>query len=85
MTPQSIPREKFVNTIEEVVSEYVGELLAHAASTGPLRRLGFDGDRLVMKQIEEVLVSVESSLKVLAGDRDATRAIAEVKKRLGLS
>ncbi|MCP4896739.1 MAG: hypothetical protein GY906_07145 [bacterium] len=85
MAPPSIKREIFVTTIEEVVSDYVGELVAHAASTGSIRRLGITNDRLAADEIEQVLGSVETSLRVLAGDSDAAGAIAEVKKRLGLS
>ncbi|MCP4899844.1 MAG: hypothetical protein GY906_22990 [bacterium] len=85
MTPQSIAREKVVHTIEQVLSDYVGVLVAHATSTGSIRRLGLVEDRLEVDQLELVLGSVETSLRVLAGDRDAAGAIAEVKKRLGLS
>ena len=85
MKPQSIAREKVVHTIEQVLSDYVGVLVAHATSTGPIKRLGLVDDQLATDQIEQVLGSVETSLKVLAGDRDAALAIAEVKKRLGLS
>ena len=85
MTPQSIAREKVVHTIEQVLSDYVGVLVAHATSTGSIQRLGLVGDRIDADQLELVLGSVGTSLKVLAGDRDAAGAIAEVKKRLGLS
>lgn len=85
MAPPAIPRETVVHTIEQVLSDYVGVLVAHATSTGPIRRLGIVDDRLAPDQVTEVLGSVETSLRVLAGDRDAATAIAEVKKRLGLS
>jgi hypothetical protein len=85
MAPPSILREKVGHTIEQVLSDYVGVLVAHATSSGSIRRLGFVDDRLTTDQITEVLGSVETSLKVLAGDRDAAGAIAEVKKRLDLS
>ena len=85
MKSGQIPRESLVSTIEAVADTYVGELMARAASTGPLRRLGIDGERLTAEQVEAVLAAVEGSLKVFAGDKAAARAASEVRRRLGLT
>jgi len=80
-----VPRESLVSTINDVAVTYIGEVMSHAVSTGPLRRLGLDAERLTAQQVEMVMTAVENSLKVFAGDKAAARAVSEVRRRLGLA
>ena len=85
MTALSIQRASLVNTIQEVASGYVGELMGKAAGTAHLKRLGIEEEMLSAERVDAVLKSLQSSLKVLVGDQTAQGAVAEVRRRIGVA
>jgi hypothetical protein len=84
MAASTIPRSSLIQTIEDVASHYVGELMAKAAGTAHLRRLRIEDETLSFEHVQAVMKSLQGSLKVLVGDQTAERAVAEVKRKLGL-
>ena len=73
-----------VGTIEEVTAGYIGELMAKAASTAHLRRLRIEDERLSADNINAVMKSLEGSLAVLVGDRTASVAVHEIRRKIGM-
>jgi hypothetical protein len=73
-----------VGTIEEVAADYIGELMAKAASTAHLRRLGIDDERLSVDNINAVMESLQGSLAVLVGDKTASVAIHDIRRKIGM-
>ena len=85
MAVASIQRSSLSSTIEDVASSYVGQMMGKAAGTAHLQRLAIEDERLTSSQVEAVLRSLQSSLKVLIGDQTAQKAVAEIKKRIGMT
>jgi hypothetical protein len=73
-----------VSTIEEVATDYIGDLMAAAASTAHLRRLKIEGERLSPDDVDAVMKSLEGSLAVLVGDRTASVAVGEIRRKIGM-
>ncbi len=82
MSTPSVTRVNLINAIEIVATTYVGELMGKAASTAHLRRLKIEDNYLGCDQVDAVLNSLRSGLKVLVGDRTAEKAIREIRKRV---
>ena len=83
MAPISVPRVSLSKTIQEVASNYVGDLMGKVAGTAHMQRLGIDEDQLTGERVDAVLSSLQSSLKVLVGDETARKAVREIKSRIG--
>lgn len=73
-----------VGTIEAVATDYIGELMAKAASTAHLRRLGIEDERLSADNVTAVMNSLQGSLAVLVGDKTASVAIHEIRRKIGM-
>ncbi len=85
MTSITVPRTSLSTTIQEVTSDYVGALMAKVAGTAHMDRLGIKEEQLTSERVEAVLGSLQSSLKVLVGDETARKAVAEIKRRIGVA
>lgn len=84
MATATIPRAVLVGTIEEVAAAYIGELMAKAASTAHLRRLGIEGERITADNVDAIMTSLQGSLSVLVGDRTASTAVLEIRRKIGM-
>ena len=77
-------RADLISSIEEVATDYVGELMAKAASQAHLRRLQIEDERLSADSVDAVMQSLEGALAVLVGDRTASVAVGEIRRKIGL-
>jgi uncharacterized FAD-dependent dehydrogenase len=84
MTTATVPRSTLVGTIEEVTTDYIGELMAKAASTAHLRRLKIEDAHITADNVNAVMKSLEGSLAVLVGDRTASVAIRDIRRKIGM-
>ena len=84
MATATVPRSMLVTTIEEVATDYIGELMATAASTAHLRRLGIEDERIRADDVASVMQSLQGSLAVLVGDRTAGVAVTEIRRKIGM-
>ena len=76
-------RAALISAIEEVATNYVGELMARAASRAHLRRLGLEDERLSADNVDAVMQSLGGALAVLVGDRTASVAVGEIRRKIG--
>jgi len=84
MKNAGVSRTAVISAIEEVATDYVGELMARAASTNHLRRLGIEGELLSAENVNAVMQSLEGALAVLVGDRTASVATGRIRRKIGL-
>ena len=84
MATGQFARSDVISSIEEVATDYVGELMAKAASRAHLRRLGIEDERLSVDNVNAVMQSLEGALAVLVGDRTASVVVGEIRRKIGL-
>ena len=84
MVNEHFSRAAVISAIEEVATDYVGELMAKAASQAHLRRLGIQDERLDVDNVNAVMQSLEGAMAVLVGDRTASVAAGEIRRKIGL-
>ena len=78
-----VDRVQLLEVIEAVITPYVGEIMAQAATEVHCQKLGLVGSSLSSEQMEALLDRLAKGMAVFIGREKSAQVVADIRKRMG--